>query len=42
MKGYWKVPLRRVYCARFVDCAAETFYCHVWLRIKRTKLPPIG
>lgn len=42
MKGYWKVPLRQVYCKSFRGWIAETIYCHVCLRIAPQKLPEIG
>lgn len=42
MKGYYKVPFRQVYCEGFIDWVAETFHCHVKIKLFPVKLPDIG
>lgn len=41
MKGYIKVPFRRVYCEGIRAWLAETIYCHIVLRIDPPKLASI-
>jgi len=45
MNGYYKVPLRQVYCESLFDCVVHTVYCLVWLKVTspfRAKFTDIG
>lgn len=39
IKGYWKVPLRQVYCKKFWHWVGATIYCHVVLRLNSNTAP---